>query len=85
MTHVDILTVTCPTNKSPHEYIQQYDGTLKGLKAEIERACEEIGLDVSEADINTIHKKLLRDGIYWFDSHGQDYSYSDYCFEKFRL
>ena len=53
MTHVDILTVTCPTNKSPHEYIQQYDGTLNGLKAEIEKACLEIGLDVSAADINT--------------------------------
>ena len=83
MTHVDILTVTCPTNKSPHEYIQQYDGTLKGLKEEIEKACLEIGLDVSEADINTIHKRLLRDGIYWFDNH--DNGYSDYCFEKFRL
>ena len=83
MTHVDILTVTCPTNKSPHEYIQQYDGTLNGLKKEIMRACLEIGLDVYDADINTIHKQLLRDGIYWFDNH--DNGYSDYCFEKFRL
>ena len=83
MTHVDILTVTCQTNKSPHEYIQQYDGTLNGLKEEIERACEEIGLDVSEADINTIHTRLLRDSIYWYDNRSIDYS--EYCFEKFRL
>ena len=83
MTHVDILTVTCPTNKHPHEYIQQYDGTLAGLKEEIMRACEEIGLDASDDDINTIHEHILRDGIYWFDNH--DHGYSDYCFEEFCL
>ena len=83
MTHVDILTVTSQASKHPHEYIQQYDGTLNGLKAEIEKACLEIGLDVSEADINTIHKQLLMDGIYWYDNRSIDYS--EYCFEKFRL
>ena len=72
-----ILTVINPENQYPHEYSGRYDGTAWGLKQEIETACNELGLDVAEEDINTIQDELLQEGIYWLDG--------TYCFEKFSV
>ena len=72
-----ILTVINPENQYPHEYSGRYDGTAWGLKQEIETACNELGLDVAEEDINTIQDELLQEGIYWLDE--------TYCFEKFSV
>ena len=72
-----ILTVINPENQYPHEYSGRYDGTDKGLKQEIETACNELDLTLDEGDINTIQEELLQEGIYWLDE--------TYCFEKFSV
>lgn len=81
--NIDYLSVTSTVSRPTHEYFHNYDGSSLGLKEEIEKACEKIGLEVTESDINTIHKNLLKEGLYWFDNHNNNYI--SYCFEDLSL